>query len=364
MAHKVKPNLGHAAFGRTGPPRWRGKSVTLDGYGCHNSLLCCARRGCLPIRADGFGIGIKTEGGQMVAFTPPGQFCKDNAVTGLGTGRGDALPPDLPQSHQHRTLFLSDLHLGAIGARADLILAFLQHNQAQTYVLIGDILDLWHPVLPHWGTETQAVIDHLAARKAAGAELIYLRGNHDPEPDTAPQGRRLPVPAIPHAEHLGADGRRYLVIHGDCQDVRVLRSLLLRRIGSRIDEYLRQLDRRLRRLRPRAARPERASWAERVIAGFNAWIYRSRGYERRLVALARARGLDGVICGHFHIPALHDDHGLVYANCGDWVDSRTAITEDFNGSLRLVAFEAAQTAGSITRPPGLTAPLQVQAGVM
>ncbi len=266
---------------------------------------------------------------------------------------------------QHRTLFLSDLHLGAIGARADLILSFLQHNQAQHYVLVGDILDLWHPVIPHWGPETQAVIDHLEARRAAGAELVYLRGNHDPDPATAPPGRRIPVPALAHAEHVGADGRRYLVIHGDCQDVRVLRSLLLRRIGSRIDEHLRRLDRRLRR-RSRAARPDQASWAERLIAGFNGWIYRSRGYERRLVALARARGLDGVICGHFHIPALHGDHGLVYANCGDWVDSRTAITEDFNGSLKLVAWAEAQAQvreGTDLRP-GFASGLQPQTGAM
>jgi UDP-2,3-diacylglucosamine pyrophosphatase LpxH len=60
-----------------------------------------------------------------------------------------------------------------------------------------------------------------------------------------------------------------------------------------------------------------------------------------LVALARADGVDGVICGHFHIAALHDDHGLTYANCGDWVDSFTALAEGFDGRLRLIGGRAA-----------------------
>jgi UDP-2,3-diacylglucosamine pyrophosphatase LpxH len=43
------------------------------------------------------------------------------------------------------------------------------------------------------------------------------------------------------------------------------------------------------------------SW---LIASVNGILYARRSFERRLVALARARGLDGVICGHFHIAAF------------------------------------------------------------
>jgi len=49
---------------------------------------------------------------------------------------------------------------------------------------------------------------------------------------------------------------------------------------------------------------------------------------------ARAEKLDGVICGHFHIAALHDHFGLTYANCGDWIDSLTAIEDPGTGMLR------------------------------
>ncbi len=239
----------------------------------------------------------------------------------------------------HRTLFLSDLHLGALGSRADLILSFLQANRAETYVLVGDILDLWQPLLPHWTDEAQQVLHHLRARQQGGAVIHYLRGNHDPEPDDAPADKRLGVAAVDALIHHGKDQRRYLVLHGDVVDARIVRSHGMTRLGSRIDHLLRRLDRGLSRLR-RGTPPEARSTIEALLAGVNAMLYRGRRHERRLIAMARAHGADGVICGHFHIADLHDRHGMIYANCGDWLDSMTALAEGHDGSLQLVSARA------------------------
>lgn len=235
-----------------------------------------------------------------------------------------------------RTLFLSDLHLGALGARADRLLDFLETTPSESYVLIGDVLDLWQPLLPNWGREDQAVVDHLRRRQQDGARIAYLVGNHDPFPDRAPAGRRLPV--VPQAEsvHEAADGRRYLVLHGDAVDSRLVRNHVFTRLGSRIDHILRRVDLALGALRRRTTGEARTTigW---LIASVNDILYTCRSHERRLVALARARGLDGVICGHFHIAGLHEVHGLIYANCGDWVDSFTAVGERHDGTLCLLA---------------------------
>lgn len=245
------------------------------------------------------------------------------------------MPQSGMQSHL-RTLFLSDLHLGSLGARADRLLDFLVTTPADTYVLVGDILDLWHPLLPNWGPDDQAVVDHLRRRQEDGARIVYLVGNHDPSPDRAPDGRRLPV--VPQAEmiHNAADGRRYLVLHGDLVDARLVRAHVVTRLGSRMDYGLRLIDLALGALRRRATGEARTTigW---VIASVNGLLYARRSYERRLVELARARGLDGVICGHFHVAALHEAHGLIYANCGDWVDSFTAVGERHDGRLCLLA---------------------------
>jgi UDP-2,3-diacylglucosamine pyrophosphatase LpxH len=256
------------------------------------------------------------------------------------------LPPPAPLAPARwRTLFLSDLHLGALGCRADLLLGFLASNRAETYVLAGDVLDLWQPLLPHWTEADQAVVDHLEARRAEGARMIYLRGNHDPDPSAAPEGRRLTVEAVEELEFAAADGRCYLVLHGDAIDSRLFRQHAMTRLGSRIDHALRRTDRMLARLR-RQSRGEARTAIEAAMAQVNAALYAGRSHERRLVAMARARGMDGVICGHFHIAGLHDDHGLIYANCGDWVDSFTALAEGDDGRLCLLGgrAEAAQLA--------------------
>lgn len=238
---------------------------------------------------------------------------------------------------ESRTLFLSDLHLGALGARSDLVLDFLRTHPARAYVLVGDVLDLWHPLLPHWTPAEQAVIDHLNRRQAEGARLVYVRGNHDPDPARAPLHARLRTQPVADYIHRAGDGRRYLVTHGDQADSRLIRTHLATRLGSRVDHLLRLADLRLRAC---PAGGEARSLVEWLLKSANALAYSGRAHERHMVSLARRAGLDGVICGHFHISGLHQRHGLVYANCGDWVDSMTAIQERADGALRLLGGRA------------------------
>lgn len=237
-----------------------------------------------------------------------------------------------PKTLSRRTLFLSDIHLGALSSRPDLVLGFLKENPADTYVLVGDILDLWHPLLPHWTEHDQAVIDHLQARAEAGAKLIYVRGNHDSDPSQIPSYAKLDATYVRSYLHQTRQGKRYLVIHGDEADGRLIRLHAMTRLGSWIDHILRSCDAVLRRLSRR--RPHVRGLVDRIILASNAVRYRGRSHEERIVALAREKGVDGVICGHFHIAALHQHFGLTYANCGDWVDSMTALEDPGTGELR------------------------------
>lgn len=235
---------------------------------------------------------------------------------------------------RHRTLFLSDLHLGALSARGEDVLHFLRNHPAETYVLVGDILDLWQPMLPHWSARDQAVIDFLRERHAQGARLIYIRGNHDPDPSRIPDYATLPAEHLDAYVHVAPTGKGFLVVHGDEADSRLIRLHAMTRLGSLIDHCLRRLDAFLSRLSLRE--PRMGGYASLLVMAANGLRYRGRRHEQQMVDLARARGLDGVICGHFHIAALHDHFGLTYANCGDWVDSMTALIDAGDGVLRLL----------------------------
>ena len=59
-------------------------------------------------------------------------------------------------------------------------------------------------------------------------------------------------------------------------------------------------------------------------------------YERALAADAKKHDAQGIICGHIHHAAIHDDFGIRYVNCGDWVESCTAIDEHQDGRLEII----------------------------
>ena len=255
-------------------------------------------------------------------------------------------PRRAPARHHHRSLFLSDLHLGARNCDADRILAFLDDHDADRFYLVGDIFDIWHVRNPHWTAVHDEIVATLVARAQRGAQIIYLSGNHDEAKRQHHAAYFGPVQVAEMAYHRAADGLSYLVLHGDCCDARWLRWHAMTRLGSRADEALRSFDIWLKGLYSRE-RPERTSTIEFLLSCVNALLSMGTRFEARLAELARQHGQDGVICGHFHKAALHRKHGVVYANCGDWVDSCTALAEASDGSLvRLVWQDRPQNSAS------------------
>jgi UDP-2,3-diacylglucosamine pyrophosphatase LpxH len=49
--------------------------------------------------------------------------------------------------------------------------------------------------------------------------------------------------------------------------------------------------------------------------------------------------LNGIICGHIHYPEDKMINDVRYINLGDWIESSTALVEDFSGKLSLVHFK-------------------------
>ena len=73
-----------------------------------------------------------------------------------------------------------------------------------------------------------------------------------------------------------------------------------------------------------------------------------RDFENSVAREASRRGMQGVVCGHIHRAAMHDIHGVLYCNTGDWVESCTALLERPDGALELLAVgSAALPAGTV-----------------
>ena len=237
---------------------------------------------------------------------------------------------------RNRTLFLSDIHLATRGCRADMLLEFLRRNDADTIYLVGDIVDFWSVKrCPVWPQSHSDVLRVLLQKVSCGTRLLFIPGNHD-EGLRDYCGTRLGgIKVVRDCMHTTADGRRLLVVHGDEFEFIVRFAKWLRFLSDRGRLLARLLNGPLHLIRRHfgiglwslsAHLRRRVKTAANLIGNF----------EQALAEEARRRCLDGVVCGHIHYAAHRDIDGIEYLNCGDWIDSCTAIAEDAEGGLKII----------------------------
>jgi len=212
-----------------------------------------------------------------------------------------ALVSPAPTTHPARhfpVLFLSDLHLGSRACRDDLLLSFLQAHTADVIYLVGDIIDTWLPLGVHWTAAQQQVLAILFDRARQGARLVFTPGNHDAFFRRFIGQSMLGVEIHDRIVHKAADGRRYLVVHGDETDLFDARFPKLSRLSTRLDSGMRGLVGWINTRRQRKGLPK-SNLAERVVKRFNDIVRACDAFEERLSDVARKHKADGIICGHF-----------------------------------------------------------------
>ncbi len=256
----------------------------------------------------------------------------------------DGTGPASPASSitRYRTVFLSDVHLGTRGSRADFLADFLERTSCETLYLVGDIIDGWRLRRGwYWDAHHDDVLRLVLKATRDGTDVIYIPGNHD-EMFRAWLPMRLEIAGVrlcPDALHQTADGRRLLVMHGDEFDSVVRYAPFLALLGDRAYAASLVVNRWFNLLRRRLGLPYRSlsAWLKRQVKGAVRAIDR---FERALADEARRRGVDGVVCGHIHHAEMRDIEGMLYVNDGDWVESCTALVEHADGRLELIDWAA------------------------
>jgi UDP-2,3-diacylglucosamine pyrophosphatase LpxH len=265
---------------------------------------------------------------------------RDNAQTfhsiptrGPAPPAGTIIPARL---RRHRTVFVSDTHLGTRGAKVDLLYDFLIHNECDTLYLVGDIIDGWRLMRRwYWSTAHSRVLDEILRKVKSGTRVIFVPGNHDeafrPYCGVTLAGVEL------HSEcvHTTADGRRLLVLHGDRFDSIVTYAKWFAHLGDKAYEAALKLNTFVAYIRRALGLPYWSLSAYLKHRVKNAASFISN-FEGAVTREARARGVDGVICGHIHHPEIKDIAGVLYCNDGDWVESCTALTENACGRLEIL----------------------------
>jgi UDP-2,3-diacylglucosamine pyrophosphatase LpxH len=236
----------------------------------------------------------------------------------------------------YRAIFISDVHLGFSGCSAGFLLDFLRSTTCDYLYLVGDIIDVWQMKRrPYWPQAHNDVIRTILGKAKHGTRIIYVPGNHD-EALRDYDGLVLGNLEIRREHvHTTLAGRRLLVIHGDEFDsvVRYSRSLAL--IGGTLYEFLLHLNTFVNLVRRRLGFSywSLASVLKHRVKQAVSFISR---FETALAHEARKNRADGVVAGHIHRAEITTIQDIVYCNCGDWVESCTALVERNDGTLELL----------------------------
>ena len=241
-----------------------------------------------------------------------------------------------------RTVFVSDVHLGTRGARCDFLADFLRRVRCARMYLVGDIVDGWKLRKSwHWDPQHDEVLRLILGHAQRGVEVTYIPGNHD-EMFRPWLNLGLEVGGIrlrAEAEHVTATGRRILVIHGDAFDSVVRYAKFLALLGDWAYRVALDLNHWFNAARRKLGYPywSLSAWLKRQVKEAVKAIDR---FETALADEAKSRGFDGVVCGHIHHAEMRDVQGIAYMNCGDWVESCTALVEHADGRFELIDWAA------------------------
>ena len=250
-----------------------------------------------------------------------------------------------------RSVFLSDIHLGTRACQAESLLDFLREYSSEQTFLIGDIIDFWAMSRSIcWTPAQNTVVQKLLRRARHGERIVLVPGNHDEALRDYCGTVFGDIEVASELVHETVDGRRFLLIHGDVFDQVTRHHRWVAILGDKAYELLVRLNAQLSWVRRKLGIPgywSLAGYAKRKVKTALNFIF---DFEESAVHHARDRGLDGVICGHIHWATIREINGLTYINCGDWVDSCTAIVEHFDGRLELVAWGVRQAIRALAAP--------------
>ncbi len=239
----------------------------------------------------------------------------------------------------HRAIVLSDIHLGSKWSKAKEVTKFLKQNTCETLILCGDIIDGWNIMRgkkSKWKRRHTRFIKLLLDMQH-DTKVIYLRGNHDDFLDQILPMKFQNIEIVKDYMYTSGD-KRYYVLHGDVFDKVTNRFKWLSKIGDVGYTILMNINERYNRRRQRKGLPY-YSISRDIKQRVKTSVSYISDYEKHIVDIARKKKCDGVICGHIHHPEKRYYDDILYLNSGDWVESLSALTEDFEGNWNLVFYE-------------------------
>jgi UDP-2,3-diacylglucosamine pyrophosphatase LpxH len=238
---------------------------------------------------------------------------------------------------KYRSVFISDLHLGSKHCNSAELLTFLSNIQTEKLYLVGDIIDVWRLQKKWYWPKTHNQILRKILKISEKTQVIYITGNHDEVFRRFPDIRIGRITVEHRYVHIGLDGKRYLVVHGDLFDnlMRTKTGRMVMHLGDFAYDSLIYINkiinasRRILRMQPWSLAKylkRKAKLAANYIGDF----------EKEMALYCKKKGYDGIICGHIHHAEITSYDDIVYMNDGDWCESCTALVETQDGTWKII----------------------------
>jgi UDP-2,3-diacylglucosamine pyrophosphatase LpxH len=245
-----------------------------------------------------------------------------------------------PEAKRHRAAWISDTHLGTRGCNATALLNFLGENDFDTLYIVGDLIDIWSlRRARYWPQLHNDVIQKILRKARKGTRVIYIPGNHD-ELVTDFCGRYGNIEIHPRVIHTTATGERILIIHGHELDVVVSGSGRMKWLAFAGDigyQFLLSLNPLINFVRRRFGLGywSLSAYAKQRVKDAVSFISK---FEAAVAHYAERYNVDAVLCGHIHSAAIRKFGNVTYYNCGDWVESCSALVEGEDGMIGLINY--------------------------
>ena len=246
-------------------------------------------------------------------------------------------PAAILAPRRYRSAWISDAHLGTRGCNAAALLDFLRENDFDTLYIVGDLIDIWSLRRGiYWPQHHNDVIQKILRKARKGTHVIYIPGNHD-ELVSDFCGTYGNIEIKQTAIHVTASGERILIIHGHELDAVVQNVKWLAFAGDVGYQFLLSLNPLINFVRRRFGLGywSLSAYAKRRVKDAVSFIGK---FEAAVAHYAKRYRVDAVLCGHIHSAAIREFGNVTYYNCGDWVESCTALVEGEDGILSMINY--------------------------
>jgi UDP-2,3-diacylglucosamine pyrophosphatase LpxH len=256
----------------------------------------------------------------------------------------DPATPARSQAH-YRAIWISDVHLGTAGCKAEFLLDFLRFNESWELYLVGDIIDGWQLKKNwYWKQSHNDVVQKVLRKSRKGTRVTYVAGNHDEVLRQFIGMAFGEIRIVNETTHHLLDGRKLWITHGDFFDGIIQHAKWLAYLGDSLYTLILKLNDAFNRTRHRLGMSywSLSQYLKHRVKNAVSFITE---FEQVLVNEARRRGFDGVVCGHIHKAEIRMIDDVLYCNDGDWVESLSALVETHEGELKLIHWPYRAQAG-------------------